>query len=59
MNENTRFRWLLGNGESRKCGPVIQGAEYEIEPFGADVVAEWVKTGAAEYVVSKAKKVKE
>jgi hypothetical protein len=60
MIETRRFVWLLGSGVSRKKAALIQGAEHDVESHGAEVVAEWVKTGAAKYAdTPKAKKATE
>jgi hypothetical protein len=57
MSKSDKFVWLLASGESRKGGRLVQGAEHDVEPHGAEVVAEWVKTGAAKYAdTPKAKK---
>ena len=57
MSETKKFVWLIGSGYPRAGARLIQGQEHDIEAYGAEIVAEWVKTGAAKYADSpKAKK---
>lgn len=58
----TDFKWLGPRTVTRYRGKGSPGAEietghhYKVDDFGADVVAEWVRSGHAEYVdISKAK----
>lgn len=50
-----RFRWLRDPQEARNGKRLERGAVYPVKDFPEHVVAEWVKTGAAEYVVAEAK----
>jgi len=50
MNEK-RFIWLAGSCEASINGRRLeQGETYAVVDFSAEVVAEWVRSGAAKYV---------
>jgi len=54
-----KFICLLERHISRKGTVMVKGGEYDVLTEGEAVVAEWVKTGAAEYKSSKPEKGKE
>lgn len=50
------FRWLAGTCYPRR-GPVLEkGKAYNIELYGDELVAYWVKEKAAEFVSEKKEK---
>jgi hypothetical protein len=46
----------MDSGETRNGKKLIHGKEHDVAEYGAERVAEWVKTGAAAYVPEKKKK---
>lgn len=48
-----KFVWLISTSYPRR-GPVLEkGKEYGVEVYGEEVVAYWVKEGAAKYAKEK------
>jgi hypothetical protein len=50
---NEKFTWLLGASVARNGKQLVPGADYPVSDFGAEIVAEWVRTGAAAYPKNK------
>ena len=48
--DERRFRWLAPSGFAGGGRPLRSGETYPVEAFGEDVVAEWIRGGAAEMV---------
>jgi len=44
-----RFVWLLGPAEARNGRKLETGETYRVEDFREEVIAEWVRSGAAKY----------
>jgi len=48
---SNQFKWLLSPAQKWERGPeLIPGEIYNVKDFSPEVVAEWVKTKAAQYL---------
>lgn len=47
-----KFIWLLAPGEARNGRKLETGETYSVGDFRAEVVEEWVRTGAAKYAAA-------
>ena len=47
-----KFIWLIASGEARNGRKLETGQTYNAGDFSAEVVAEWVKAGAAKYAAA-------
>jgi hypothetical protein len=56
MAKKDKFIWLADSGEARRTGKLTRGQEHDTAAFGEEIVAEWVRSGAAAYVKSKHEK---
>jgi hypothetical protein len=54
-----KFVWIIDSCESRANGKLVSGETHDSSGFPAGVVDEWVKTGAARWVVTPKKSPKE
>jgi hypothetical protein len=50
-----QFVWLIQSSSPRRGPKLIKGKVHDVKNYPPEVVEEWVKTGAAEYVTSPKK----
>lgn len=50
--KNEKFVWLAAEGVARNGKTLTPGQTYAAADFPAEVVAEWIKTGAAKPVAA-------
>ncbi len=50
---SNQFAWVAEGTFTGGAGVLRRGETYNVHEFGEAIVAEWVRTGAAEYVEKK------